>query len=232
MQKLLDKADSTKTSPMKIFSLLFLSAVILTALVLLVFEWLPVSDGSPNEDIVVLLDASTVPLIPLVLLSLVGVVFIPVGLIASIFVRRIWGVNIIVLCLLFALTITTTFMVPWVSWWIRRAAFARVAERGEVLIKAIEAYNDDKGKFPTSLDELVPEYLEQVPGTGLRGFPDYRYTSTVQYGSYETPYQLMVHCSSGFLNFDSFFYWPSQDYPEAIYGGSTERIGKWAYVHE
>jgi hypothetical protein len=34
------------------------------------------------------------------------------------------------------------------------------------------------------------------------------------------------------LNWDVFFYWPTQDYPKTIYGGSTERIGQWAYVHE
>jgi hypothetical protein len=45
-------------------------------------------------------------------------------------------------------------------------------------------------------------------------------------------WELRVPCSNGMLNWDVFFYWPSEDYPDHAYGGSIERIGKWAYVHE
>jgi len=45
-------------------------------------------------------------------------------------------------------------------------------------------------------------------------------------------WELRVHCSIGFLNWDVFFYWPTQDYPDGIYGGAVERIADWAYVHE
>lgn len=48
----------------------------------------------------------------------------------------------------------------------------------------------------------------------------------------ESPWELSIACSTGFLNWDVFFYWPSQQYPEHIYGGSVERMGRWAYVHE
>ena len=37
---------------------------------------------------------------------------------------------------------------------------------------------------------------------------------------------------NGIMDFDVFFYWPSETYPDAIYGGVVERIGDWAYVHE
>jgi hypothetical protein len=47
-----------------------------------------------------------------------------------------------------------------------------------------------------------------------------------------TPWELRIDCSNGILNWDIFFYWPTKDYPKYIYGGNTELIGEWAYVHE
>jgi hypothetical protein len=47
-----------------------------------------------------------------------------------------------------------------------------------------------------------------------------------------SPWELRVPCSHGLLNWDVFFYWPSRRYPQQAYGGSIERIGDWAYVHE
>jgi len=48
----------------------------------------------------------------------------------------------------------------------------------------------------------------------------------------DSKWELRVPCPSGGLNWDVFFYWPSKNYPNYIYGGSVERIGDWAYVHE
>lgn len=45
-------------------------------------------------------------------------------------------------------------------------------------------------------------------------------------------WELRVPCSLGLLNWDVFFYWPSEKYPDYVYGGGVERIGRWAYVHE
>jgi hypothetical protein len=48
----------------------------------------------------------------------------------------------------------------------------------------------------------------------------------------DSPWELRIPCSVGILNWDVFFYWPTGRYPEQAYGGRTERIGRWAYVHE
>lgn len=48
----------------------------------------------------------------------------------------------------------------------------------------------------------------------------------------DSSWELRIECSWGMVNWDTFFYWPSERYPSNIYGGSTELIGKWAYVHE
>jgi len=48
----------------------------------------------------------------------------------------------------------------------------------------------------------------------------------------DSPWELRVRCSWGLMNWDVFFYWPTTNYPKYIYGGETEIIGDWAYVHE
>lgn len=46
------------------------------------------------------------------------------------------------------------------------------------------------------------------------------------------PWELRINCSTGFLNRDVFFYWPSGKYPQRIYGGEVEAVTDWAYVHD
>lgn len=47
-----------------------------------------------------------------------------------------------------------------------------------------------------------------------------------------TPWELRIPCTGGFMNWDVFLYWPTGKYPEHTHGGSTEIIGDWCYVHE
>jgi hypothetical protein len=47
-----------------------------------------------------------------------------------------------------------------------------------------------------------------------------------------SPWELRVACAHGLMNWDVFFFWPSRRYPKKAHGGSIERIGDWAYVHE
>ena len=72
---------------------------------------------------------------------------------------------------------------------------------------------DPKGK---QLDELISSL----------GQPDGHRTLLA------ASWELRVRCPSGFLNWDVFHYWPGARYPDSLYGGSVERIGDWAYVHE
>jgi len=45
------------------------------------------------------------------------------------------------------------------------------------------------------------------------------------------PWELRINCPTGLLNHDTFVYWPTQTYPQHLYGGTTEPIGRWVYVH-
>ena len=46
-----------------------------------------------------------------------------------------------------------------------------------------------------------------------------------------SPWELRINCPTGLLNHDAFVYWPTGNYPAHLYGGKTEPIGKWVYIH-
>jgi len=170
----------------------------------------------------------------LLLLGIAGVVFVAVALVISLFIKRILCPRLQIFCALFAIT----FVVGWfatgeISWMIRRAAFERVAQRGEVIIQAIDTYHTQESKLPESLNDLVPKYIDKIPGTGIRAYPMFEYeipqTKDIYYRAL---YELRVKCPLGGSNWDCFVYWPSQDYPDYLYGGTTEKIDNWVYVHE
>ena len=45
------------------------------------------------------------------------------------------------------------------------------------------------------------------------------------------PWELRINCPTGLLNHDTFVYWPTRKYPQHLYGGITEPVGRWVYVH-
>lgn len=223
---------------------------------------------------------------------------------------------------------------------VREAEFSALAERSRALTDALARYAEDHERSAPSLEALVPDYLPEVPATGIDLHPLYRYrvfadgieggrllwyglgssaddwyddwryvdlgpategilvvvldaqglvvgTDTDRLGSAPAPrsfdatrwrddederegmleeirprligltleetrallgredgqaelerhgrgapYELLVHCPSGPMNWDVFVYWPSESYPDTMQGGWVERIGGWAYVHE
>jgi hypothetical protein len=117
---------------------------------------------------------------------------------------------------------------------IRTAAFRSLAARSVPLVQAIRAYEARHGAPPADLTALVPEFLPGVPGTRIGAYPRYGYhageEAASRYGG--NPWVLVVFTPCGFLNFDTFMYFPLQNYPMTGYGGSLELIADWAYVHE
>ncbi len=106
--------------------------------------------------------------------------------------------------------------------------FTPVAERGQAIIDAVEAYHMDKGTYPGCVDDFVPVYLKQLPSTGLAGYPEFEYTQ----GDNTIPYAITVNTPRGVLNWDQFIYWPTGEYDKQYWGGWIEPIGKWVYFHE
>lgn len=116
---------------------------------------------------------------------------------------------------------------------IRSSAFHDLAERSTPLVSAIFQYTDDHGALPKSLGELVPDYLSEIPQTGIMAYSDYRYYVGEKAERYEgNPWILIVSTPSGGINFDKFMYFPLQNYPERGYSGYFERIHEWAYLPE
>ena len=116
---------------------------------------------------------------------------------------------------------------------VRMRGFARLAERSAVLVSAIERYEQEQGRPPVALADLVPGYLATVPGTGIGAYPDYDYSMGERaQGTYGDRWALSVFTPAGGISFDQFYYVPSRAYPEYGLGGFIERVGDWAYVHE
>jgi len=117
----------------------------------------------------------------------------------------------------------------------RHAAFERAAGIGDQIVSAIDQFTIDHEACPSSLADLVPKYSQAIPYTGMLGYPEFYYC---RHGDErcridgDAAYELGIRCPSGGINFDRFFFWPKQDYPNYIYSGGVERIGRWAYVHE
>ena len=119
---------------------------------------------------------------------------------------------------------------------IRTDAFAEAGRSGAPIISALSQYHAGNGEYPEKLSALVPDYLPEIPWTGLIGYPEFYYfKANREYKNvkdYPADYELGIHCGVALINFDTFFYWPSEKYPDRGRGGSIERIDNWAYVHE
>jgi len=85
------------------------------------------------------------------------------------------------------------------------------------------------GQPPDSLGELVPDYLAELPSTGMKNYPSYEYrTGDAARLHHGNPWVIWMGVGYG-MGFDEFVYYPLQNYPEH---SGFERLGKWAYFHE
>jgi hypothetical protein len=115
---------------------------------------------------------------------------------------------------------------------VRMDAFQRMGERLTPLVKAIEEYKQDQGEYPEDLESLVPSYIPELPATGMANYPEYTYIVGQEATEYDgNPWVIVVYAGFG-MGFDTFMYFPLQNYPDSGYGGALERLGEWAYVHE
>lgn len=115
----------------------------------------------------------------------------------------------------------------------RLRAFQALGERLMPLVDAIERYRQDHHEYPAKLEALVPRYLPALPATGMANYPEYDYyvgpRAVDRYDG--NPWVIVMRAGHG-LGFDSFMYFPKQNYPEHGYGGTLVRLGRWAYVQE
>ncbi len=213
---------------------------LLISVTYILFEWYSVSDGPPNEDLINPPCIFSIFMVPVFFAGLAAYIVVPVTFIGFFFPRGKARSVLLILCAIFIMAFLATKLSQTLTWKIHKAAFTRVSQRAEVIIQAIESYRTKEHKPPESLDDLVPEYIAKIPGTGIRSYPAFEYAtpnSTDQYHKkilekHNAVYELRVNCFWGWIGLDHFIYWPSETYPDRIYGGDTELINKWAYVHE
>jgi hypothetical protein len=112
-----------------------------------------------------------------------------------------------------------------------RQELVQITQRAVPLHNALESYYQRNGSYPIKINDLLPGFINSIPGTGAVGYPHFEYRRASA-GTLFRTYELRVQTSRGFLNWDVFVYWPERQYPARMYGGSIERIGYGAYVHE
>lgn len=117
---------------------------------------------------------------------------------------------------------------------LRLVPFDRAAQDAEPLVEAIHEYDRQHGSPPDSLADLVPEFISEVPGTGIPAFPKFSYERAAERRDLEPTWLLYVSCYEGLLQSDVFLCYGDEDYSTAgpQWGGVVERLGRWAYVHE
>jgi len=131
-------------------------------------------------------------------------------------------------CLVFLLGPTLFPGVYGLRFWGWDHAWRGVAERGEGVIEAIEAYHSDTGQYPDGLRKLVPDYLPAIPVTGVAGAPEFRYGPPGEDAPKGIPYGLWAS-DSAFVHSTCLMYWPGQGYPDTRDGFPVRRFGQWAY---
>jgi hypothetical protein len=156
---------------------------------------------------------------------------VPPCLILGLFPQtRLWAGRIL-LTVVMALTVAIPLM-P-LAGTVRMRGFHQLASRSAPLAHALAAYTTDHGSPPETLNALIPDYIQEIPSTGMGAYPTYQYVAGDEARKWnDNPWVLFVETSRGLLNWDMFIYFPMQKYPATGYGGSLELIGEWAYVHE
>ncbi|HDZ69119.1 MAG TPA: hypothetical protein ENH43_01715 [Phycisphaerales bacterium] len=167
----------------------------------------------------------------LVIPLLVAVLLVPVSLVGTIFKRsRRVSILVILSCLVYFATAIACFRI---GGKVRMSAFHKLAERSELLIQAIKKYELKYSNPPSSLENLVPEFLPNIPHTGIGAYPAYEYKVGDEAQNFANNlWCLLIQTPSGGINWDIFIYFPNQEYPKRGYGGVLERVGDWAYVYE
>ncbi len=226
-----------KTKLFLLFSFVYL---VLLGIILVILEWYPVSDGPPHEGSEWNSFSIVLLWLPVVFASICAYIVVPLSVLAFLFIKgKVRSVSLFI-GVIFLMSFLVINISHSLSWKIRKSSFERVSQRAEPIVQAIEAYRKHESKAPESLNELVPEYIDKIPGTGIRAYPVFEYETLKGtdrhyreiFEKHNAIYELRVDCPLGGLNWDCFIYWPSESYPDKMYGGVTELINKWAYVHE
>jgi hypothetical protein len=132
---------------------------------------------------------------------------------------------------------------------VRDIKLAAAAEKVMPVITGLQAYHTEYKKYPNSLLDLIPKYLDALPTSTIFAFPNIEYEKTDYVSGtnlkstrdnpqstwqryYTGGYELRFVPASNSSNFDRFIYWPQKVYPKYMYDGTAEPVGTWMFVRE
>ncbi len=135
------------------------------------------------------------------------------GLIA-IAIKRTRVIGIFVLCASFSYLGAFKIYNP-ISW--NEEACNKLEYQLTPLIRAIEQYKIEKGEYPKELENLLPQYISELPSTDMGNYSKYEY-DLGERGSFrgDNPWRLFVYSRHGIGS--KFVYYPIQK--------------EWIYFHD
>lgn len=84
------------------------------------------------------------------------------------------------------------------------------SDRSMVLVRAIEDYQGAFGHPPSTLADLIPQFLKEVPGTGPPEYPEFYYAPEAGSCSAHNAWQLSIAVPEFGVRY--LIYCPKQDY--------------------
>jgi hypothetical protein len=130
-------------------------------------------------------------------------------------------------CSIIHLVITTVFIGLVTD--VKLTALQGIADRSEPLVQAIHKYSADKGRPPSTLHDLVPDYLPEISAPGVPACPKFDYSTGQDSETWNgNPWVLSVQVPSKLMGLDRMFYLPKQNYQGRI----RKRLGKWGYFSD
>jgi hypothetical protein len=200
---------------------------IVVAIVISLAAFFPVGQFFPRLPIYIY---SVLSLVLCILLA--AAVVLIVGPILAVKRRSWWPVCLAVLAIIGAAIGYKPSVETYAS--MRWYAFDLMSARSADLVKAIESYQTANKLPPASLGDLVPDYLRELPRTGMAANPTYEYSATPGPCSKENRWHLWISAGE-FFSFDYLFFCPLRDYDQGVSSFVTDRrktIGDWVYQFE
>ena len=138
---------------------------------------------------------------------------------------------------LFMIVVVGTYLLLDLGAWrreVRRIGLRSFAARAEPVIQAIHRYEADHGNPPTTLAELVPDYLSVAPLAllQLRACKRAQYRVWRQHrNAYQPRWQIEFACpNTGILTLDRLYYASNAVYPLQPARPAHEYYLRWVYV--
>lgn len=114
---------------------------------------------------------------------------------------------------------------------VRLAYLDAATLRATPIIVAINRYEQETGRLPAQLSDLVPRFLAFIPGTGMAANPEFRFRvpSASAWEWQDSRWVLVLPASRNLLNWDQVIYVPNHQKQAGI---GLPSSGHWEHISE